>query len=193
MRVLFVSKSLKKSNKKITSTNSTPQHYNQCNCRVKSTFPLPNKCLYRNTIYKATVKTNNSIQHYIGAMEGTIKQRIHNHNLSFKYRNYASKRLLILVHMATKRHKHLSHNHLGDTKTSTCLQQNIKKCLLCLHEKLAIITYPSQNTLLNKKSEILSKCRHKNKHHLSHFNPHTHTTHLTPRRYIKKQKNPEAP
>ena len=27
--------------------------------------------------------------------------------------------------MAAKRHKHLSHNHLGDTKT--ILQQNIKK------------------------------------------------------------------
>ena len=36
-----------------------------------------------------------------------------------------------------------------------------------------IITYPSQNTLLNKKSEILSKCRHENKHLLSHFNPFT--------------------
>ena len=33
---------------------------------------------------------NNSVKHYIGATEGTIKQRIHNHNLSFKYRNYAS-------------------------------------------------------------------------------------------------------
>ncbi len=81
--------------------------------------------------------------------------------------------VFILVHMAPKRHKHLSYNYLGDTKTSTCLQQNIKKCLLYLHEKLAIITQPSQNTLLNKKSEILSKCRHENKLLLSHFDPFT--------------------
>ena len=80
----------KKLNKKIASTSSTSQPYNQCNCRVKSTCPPPNKCLYTNTIYKATVKTNKSVKHYIGAMEGTIKQRIHNYNLSFKYRNYAS-------------------------------------------------------------------------------------------------------
>ena len=53
--------------------------------------------------------------------------------------------------MAPKRYKYLSYNHLGDTKTRTCLQQNIKKCLLCLHEKVAIIAYQSQNTLLNKK------------------------------------------
>ena len=69
--------------------------------------------------------------------------------------------------MAPKRHKHLSYKHMGNTKTSTCLQQNIrKKCLLCLHEKLAIITHPSQNTQLNKKSE---KSRHEVKHLLSHF------------------------
>ena len=54
--------------------------------------------------------------------------------------------------MAPKRHKHLSHHHLVDTKTSTCLKQNIRKCLLCLHKKLAIITYPPQNTLLDKKN-----------------------------------------
>ena len=81
--------------------------------------------------------------------------------------------LVILVHMAPKRHINLYYNHVGDTKTSTCLRQNIKKCLLCHHEKLAIITYPSQNTLLNKKSEILSKFKYENKHLLSHFDPYT--------------------
>ena len=57
----------------------------------KSTCSLPNKCLYRNIIYKATVKTNNSVKHYIGATEGTIK---HHHNLFFKYKNYASNTFL---------------------------------------------------------------------------------------------------
>ena len=117
---------IKKHNKKIASTNSTSQPYNQCNCRVKSTCPLPNKCLYTNTIYKPTVKTNNSVKHYIGATEGTIKQRIHNHNLSFKYRNYTSNTSLSSYIWQLK-DKHLSHNHLGDTETSTYLQENIQK------------------------------------------------------------------
>ena len=38
-----------------------------------------------------------------------------------------------------------------------------KKCFLCLHEKLIIITYPRQRKLLNKRSELLCKCRHENK------------------------------
>ena len=53
------------------------------------------------------------------------------------------------------------------------------KCLLCLHEKLAIITHPSQNTRPNKKSEILSKCKHENTYQVKHFNPYTKPIHHT--------------
>ena len=38
-----------------------------------------------------------------------------------------------------------------------------KKCLLCLHEKLKIINYPLPEELLNKRAELISKCRHANK------------------------------
>ena len=142
---------IKLHNKKIASTNSTSQPYNQCNCRVKSICPLANKCRYTNTIYKATVKTNNSVKHYISATEGTIKQRLHNHNLSFKYRTYASNFSLSSYIWQLKG------TNISPTITWEILKQTpaynktSKKCLFCLHEKLAIITYPSQNTLLNKK------------------------------------------
>ena len=38
-----------------------------------------------------------------------------------------------------------------------------KKCLLYLHEKLEIINFEDQDHLLNKRSELISKCRHANK------------------------------
>ena len=38
-----------------------------------------------------------------------------------------------------------------------------KKCILCLQEKFEIITHLDQENLLNKKSELISKCRHENK------------------------------
>ena len=94
------------------------------------------------------VKTNNSVEHYIGARDGTIKQRIYNHKLSFKNRNYASN---ILVYMAPK------NTNISPTipweilKQGPAYNKTSKTCLLCLREKLAIITYLSQNTLLNKK------------------------------------------
>ena len=38
-----------------------------------------------------------------------------------------------------------------------------KKCLLCLHEKLETINYPRPEELLNRRSELISRCRHANK------------------------------
>ena len=37
------------------------------------------------------------------------------------------------------------------------------RCLLCLQEKFEIISYKNTEELLNKKSELISKCRHQNK------------------------------
>ena len=45
-----------------------------------------------------------------------------------------------------------------------------KMCSSCLHEKLAIITYPYPNELLNRRFELVTKCRHKNKFLLKNFN-----------------------
>ena len=45
-----------------------------------------------------------------------------------------------------------------------------KTCSLCLHEKLAIITFPYPDELLNKRSELVTKCRHENKFLLKKFN-----------------------
>ena len=39
-----------------------------------------------------------------------------------------------------------------------------KKCLLCLNEKLEIVNFKDQDHLLNKCSELISKCRHANKY-----------------------------
>ena len=48
---------------------------------------------------------------------------------------------------------------------------NITKwCSLCLHEKLAIINYPYPDELLNRRSELVTKCRHENKFLLKTFN-----------------------
>ena len=38
-----------------------------------------------------------------------------------------------------------------------------KRCKLCLHENYKILIYPGQEELLNKRSELVSKCRHVNK------------------------------
>ena len=42
-------------------------------------------------------------------------------------------------------------------------------CLLCLKEKYFIINYPHKEILLNKRSELISKCRHENKNMLANI------------------------
>ena len=44
-----------------------------------------------------------------------------------------------------------------------------KVCRLCLQEKLEILRYPNKSELLNKRSEIVSKCRHMNKFMLANY------------------------
>ena len=40
-------------------------------------------------------------------------------------------------------------------------------CLLCLKEKYFIINYPHKGILLNRRSQLISKCRNKNKNMLT--------------------------
>ena len=44
-----------------------------------------------------------------------------------------------------------------------------KRCLLCLNDKLLSATYPDQKQLLNKRSELIAKCRHENKFLLMNY------------------------
>ena len=47
-------------------------------------------------------------------------------------------------------------------KTATPYKGGTRKCDLCLSEKVAIVR-ANPNGLLNKRMELISKCRHRNK------------------------------
>ena len=55
-------------------------------------------------------------------------------------------------------------------RTAKAYSNISKRCSLCLHEKQAIIVYPSREELLNRRSEQVTKCRHENKFLLKNFN-----------------------
>ena len=46
---------------------------------------------------------------------------------------------------------------------------NSKRCMLCLHEKYEILNYPDHEELLDKMSELVSKCQHFSKFLLSNY------------------------
>ena len=119
-------------------------------------------------IYKATLTSNGIARHYYGCSETEFKTRFNNHKQSLVYRY---KRNATELSKAVWNTKNAGTNPSIEwsiaTKTSP-YQHGAKLCNLCLAEKLAI---PQSNpaTTLNKRAELNSKCRHKNKLKLKSF------------------------
>ena len=134
--------------KKSESIQSTTHYNNQCNSRDKETYSLLWNCQQKNVVYRARLKTSSPVKQYVGAKEGAIK-RVYNQHFSFTNRNYSSNTSLSSYRYAPK------NMNISPTITWEILKlaptcKTSRKCLLCLHEKLAIIAYPSQSTLRNK-------------------------------------------
>ena len=79
------------------------------------------------------------------------------------------KNLITFYHKHTLAHQKAIGKHVTATTLNPLKAWNIpnitKRCLLCLHEKLAIITFKDQDNLLNKRSKL----RHENKFLLSNY------------------------
>ena len=69
--------------------------------------------------------------------------------------------MYIYIYIYTHTHTH-THTHKVIYKS---YNPTSKCCNLCLTEKLEILDDPDKN-LLNKRSEIISQCHHKNKYRL---------------------------
>ena len=142
----------------------------RCNCRKPEQCPLDGRCLTSKVVYKATVYTNSNRtpKVYIGSTETSFKQRHANHLLSFRKERYANQTELSKYIWALKREGNnfrVNWEVLRRAPAYSCLS---KRCDLCLAEKLMIL-YADRSTLLNKRSELISKCRHQNKFCLSNF------------------------
>ena len=142
----------------------------ECNCRNVNNCPLQGKCLTKSIVYKATVNTTDGQpdQHYIGLTDTTFKERYYNHTASFRH---CTKR------QNTELSKHiwrLKDNNINYSikwtilKRATSYNNITGRCNLCLYEKLYII-YNPRTVTLNKRSELISTCRHSSKFLLSNF------------------------
>ena len=107
---------------------------------------------------------------YLGTAEENFKKRYYNHKTSFKNRGKANDTTLSKhVWEVKDKYKETSSLKWSIVKSVPGYTNITKKCLLCLQEKLEIINYPNQEELLNKRSELISKCRHVNKYLLSNY------------------------
>jgi len=155
-------------NKKITAP-IVEQQTKTCNCIKKDLCPMDNNCLASNIIYQATLTStlqNSSEKIYVGLCETTFKKRYANHKKSFNTEKYRYSTTL------SNEYWKLKELNAGPKVTwkvkRKCKSYNTtsKKCNLCASEKYEIATYKGSD-ILNKRSEVISKCRHQNKFRLA--------------------------
>ena len=150
-------------NKKVLSKTST--NTNECNCRIKQDCPLPGKCRQKSVIYKCTVSVPEKPDKvYIGLTEAEFKTRYASHKSNCKNEDQAgSTALSTYFHKMKKEAKTDPLLKWEILKTVPAYSNITKRCLLCLQEKFEILSYKKQGELLNKRSELVAKCRHQNK------------------------------
>ena len=149
-------------NRKILNTQHSTQ-IKGCNCRGGTTAcPLDGKCLTESLIYKAIVKAGDQKAEYIGLASTDFKTRYNNHNSSFKNSKQENSTGLSKHVWNLKRENKPFEISWFIASLATPYKKETNKCQLCLTEKTLIIL--ADKTLsLNKRHEIMSKCRHKNK------------------------------
>ena len=134
----------------------------KCNCRSKSNYSLNGECHIQCLVYKATSTTSSNSFVYQGTSEGEFKTRYNNYTKSFRHRECMNEAEL------SKYVWNLNDHGLDDClsweihKKALPYRYGSKHCTLCLSEKV-FNTCADPDTLLNKRTESIFKCRHKNK------------------------------
>ena len=139
-----------------------------CNCINISQCPLQQRCLSNNILYQANITPfgqNSETKVYYGICETTFKLRYANHKKSFSHRNRKSDTELSNKFWRIKDNKHSANITWDILGRHQAYNTSSKRCSLCLNEKLKIALHRNNN-MLNRRTEILNKCRHKNKYAL---------------------------
>jgi len=145
-------------------TADNPVDKKSCNCRQKITCPLNGNCLQSSVIYQATVtrNDNNTWKRYIGLTENDFKTRCRKHTASFRHANHRNFTKLI-TQVWTLKDSNIDHSISWCViSSSSSYNSSSRRCNLCLKEKFLIICRPNLSSL-NKRNELVSSCRHRNK------------------------------
>ena len=136
-----------------------------CNCRGKSLqrqSKPPNERELSAVVFCLQVDSTNSRKYYLGTSEDEFKTRYNNHTMSFRNKGYEKEtELSKYVWKFKEKGEDFAIKQSFAAKASPYICGS-KRCDLCLTKKL-LIAKAHPRTLLNKRSAIVSKCRHRNK------------------------------
>ena len=154
---------IRNNNARVFNDSKSPDvSVDTCNCRDTASCPLDGKCLTSSIVYKATVQKASGNVSYLGVSERPFKERYNNHTKAFRNRKYEKdtelSKLIWKLKDAGEQHT-LSWSIASSAIPYKC---GGSRCDLCATEKLLIIM-AAPGSIINKRDEVVSKCRHKNK------------------------------
>ena len=131
---------------------------------------MSDRCDQTNVIYQADVHTENRIMSYYRLTENEFKKKCSTHKTSF--RNIPKCHTTLSSYIWKLKDKKIPHFVNWSIKArGHPFSTRGRACNLCLTEKLVILM-ANQNSMLNKRDELLETCRHQRKHLLvSLFKP----------------------
>ena len=139
-----------------------------CNCRNPQNCPLEGECLSKKVLYEAIVTsdiTNYGEKVYKGITEPAFKERFRNHEKSFNHKKYSTETELSKEIWRIKGKNGNYNVRWRILEQYATYNPSSRRCMLCVNEKRAILHHDGP-TLLNKRSEIISTCRHRLKYRL---------------------------
>ena len=159
-------------NKKILEEKK-PMERGSCNCQVRNrdNCPLDGECMTSNAMYQADISSTDESypgKVYIGITEPPFKGRYGNHERDFNHEEYANTTELSKEVWEIKKKGFVPSIKWRIIKQIPAYNPESKKCLLCLGEKIEILEREGEN-LVNKRSELVSTCRHKCKFMLNKY------------------------
>ena len=119
-------------------------------------------------MYQANAVTNNECKEYFGTAEGEFELRYNNHTMSFRHNRRVNNRELS-KYLRKLKEENADYNLQWSIKAyASPYKCGTRKCDLCLTEKM-IIARSDLKKLLNKRTELVSKWRHRKKFLLSNI------------------------
>ena len=165
-----MAKILKSHNAKLTKDENARN--TACNCQSSRVCPLNGNCQVDIVVYGAVVIINEETPgtKYIGICDPFIKERIRNHYKAFNNRQYE---------MDTELSKfiwQLQDNGINNYEIKWSILRHVSgynsvtnSCSLCTMEKVLISQCKDKDRLINKRMDLVTKCRHQNKHLLCNY------------------------
>ena len=143
----------------------------RCNCPEGAECPMDGFCLDRDVFYAADLTSDlrdYGTKVYKGICSTEWKGRFGNHKKAFRHERYMKDTELSKEVWRIKKKGGNFSIKWSKINNYASYRPEIGRCNLCQQEKLAIAMYEGKN-MLNKRNEIISRCRHRFKYKLQNL------------------------